>query len=80
MKRGYLAADGFGSEFCYLEAEAREEVSQLVFPTTPLYKSLCVRAAVALQEACELWKCTFQLEEALSVHALSNYRQKKVCI
>ena len=26
MKRGYLAADGFGSEFCYLESEAREEV------------------------------------------------------
>lgn len=27
-KRGYLAADGFGSQFCYLEAEAREEVRQ----------------------------------------------------
>ena len=32
------------------------------------------------QEACELWKCTFQLEEALSVHAMSTYRQKKVHI
>lgn len=32
MKRGYLAADGFGSQFCYLEAEAREEVRQ--YPTT----------------------------------------------
>lgn len=29
-KRGYLAADGFGSQFCYLEAEAREEVRQLL--------------------------------------------------
>ena len=25
-RRGYLAADGFGSEFCYLEPETRGEV------------------------------------------------------
>ena len=31
MKRGYLAADGFGSEFCYLESEAREEVGLLAY-------------------------------------------------
>ena len=27
MKRGYLAAEGFGSQYCYLEAEAREQVN-----------------------------------------------------
>ena len=34
LKRGYLAADGFGSEFCYLEAEAREEVSRPIYSAT----------------------------------------------
>ena len=35
-KRGYLAADGFGSQFCYLEAESREEVSASSVTSAPL--------------------------------------------
>jgi len=52
MKRGYLAAEGFGSQLCHLEPEPRN------------------------QEPCDLWKCTFQLEDALSVHAMYTHGLK----
>ena len=41
-RRGYLAADGFGSEFCYLEPETRGEVS----PFTSAVVSCCVENGV----------------------------------
>ena len=78
-RKGYLAADGFGSEFCYLEPDTKGEVSPMQSTFQPASENYTrVLQSTVSYEPSELWKCTFQLEEALSVHALSTYKPKKV--
>ena len=83
MKRGYLAAEGFGSQLCHLEPEPKNKVLAI----GRNFRTLCSPHPLHTptpQEPSELWKCTFQLEDALSVHAMYTQglraREKVLCL
>lgn len=77
-KRGYLAAKGFGSHVCHLESEPRDQVChglQNPYKKHKLYALFWTSllfgfSNVSTQDPCELWKCKFVIEDAMSVHAM----------
>ena len=78
-KRGYLAAEGFGSHVCHLEPEPRDHVSGFFFNKRSYMHVLLGQSSkfnmfgfsyVSTQDPCELWKCQFVIEDAMSVHAM----------
>ena len=76
-KRGYLAAEGFGSHVCHLEPEPRDHVSDFNKNNTATCmfclgqsSSVFGFSYLSTQDPCELWKCQFVIEDAMSVHAM----------